>query len=194
MLEFSNNSGYGKRQRGGNNGGHRQHNRDRGNDRGMRNNPRQSMGGNRDYNKFGGGGPSTSGFSHGGNNDQPRYQGAGVVSGMQQQQQSAQEPRSNGMMSRFSSGKYLPNGRPSRFSDNVELGGQSGQGQGQGNVPPRFNNQNQMRFPGQPQQQQQQQPQQPPPQQQQPQQPQFAPSNNFAMNFNPSQAPLPVNN
>lgn len=183
-MELSNSSGYGKRQRGGNNGGHRnQHNRDhRGNDRGgMRNNPRQSMGGNRDYNKYGG--PSTSaypnpnvGFSH----DQSRYQGAG--SGVP----NTQEQRSNGMMSRFSSGKYLPNGRPSRFSDNVELGGQ-GQGQGQGNVPPRFSNPNQMRFPGPPQQHQQ-------PHQQPSSHPQFVPSNNFAMNFNPSQAPLPVKN
>ncbi|KAL5286865.1 DDX17.2 family protein [Megaselia abdita] len=181
LLEFSHNSGYGKRQRGGNNGGHRnQHNRG-GNDRGgMRNNPRQ-MGGNRDYNKYGGGGPSTSGYSSHGNHDQSRYQGGG--GGMQH----SSEQRSNGMMSRFSSGKYLPNGRPSRFSDNVELGGQ-GQSQGPGNVPPRFNNQNPMRFSGQ----QSQQPQQTQPQPSQ--QPQFAPSNNYAMNFNPSQAPLPVNN
>lgn len=138
-------------------------------------------GGNRDYgNKFGGG-PSSSGFSHGGNMDQSRYQGGGGI-GMP----GTQEPRSNGMMSRFSAGKYLPNGRPSRFSDNVELGGQ-GQGQGQGNVPPRFNNQNQMRFSGQPNQQ--------PPQQPQQQQQQFASSSNFsAMTFNPPQAPLPVTN
>lgn len=181
-MEFSNNCGYGKRQRGGNNGGghgHRGPNRDR-NDRNMRNNPRPSMGGNRDFNKFGGGGnPNVGGFSHSnssGNNEQPRYQG-NVGGGMPH----VHEQRSNGMMSRFSSGKYLPNGRPSRFSDNIETGGQGGQSHGQGSsIPPRFhNNPNQMRFSGQ----------------QMPHQPhQFAPSNNFAMNFNPSQTPLPVTN